>query len=322
MIVFTVAFGESYIRKLFERSLPSLMGPRGLPSVQGENVKLVIYTFNDSMPLINSYLGREELRFFNKAGNLQVIAMNAKQPGDAQAAPKTQGRSIASSLLAHAVAEVARSNEIFFHLSPDIVYGDGVVDSCYQLHKLTGRNVVVFNGRVAPAHGMLELATAALLQAARTSSDLAEYFFQNMNFKWRLHATQDPSRIPGPTAGNLIYQSSAMRLIFCSTPNPVLGKFNTADVSVLSDSDCMHSWDHYWVDFLAANNRLMVQTNLNNGMSIEPEPAFKDEKHFLESQLDGVARAGTLLGIQEQELRRHRKFNGPHNFCFTSTASL
>jgi hypothetical protein len=111
-----------------------------------------------------------------------------------------------------------------------------------------------------------------------------------------------------------------MRLIFSPTPSPVLGKFSGADAAFLADKYCMYAWDHEWVSYLVANNRLLVQTHLEDGMSIEPEQVSEAEERPTAELMDNVAMAAKLSVLDETELRRQRKFYCPHLFCFTTNA--
>ncbi len=203
-------------------------------------------------------------------------------------------------------------------LSPDIVYSAGIIDSCYELHSLTGRVVALFNGRVGPQPGEPPFAADALLGVSRSARDMVDFFFNHMNATWRENTTTDTKQIKGADPGHLVFQSERRRLIFFPTPNPFLGRFKPADLIAFSGRQGFTAWDHAWTDTLRATDRLLVQTDLDAGLGLEAgvwrhtSPVeFKLPKAF--------HRLSEQYGQSEQDALRDFKFGSAPCYCFTST---
>ena len=60
MIIYTSIFGTSYIDDFFDIALESLMTPGNLPSIEGEELSLLIGTTKRDMPHINKKIRQSE----------------------------------------------------------------------------------------------------------------------------------------------------------------------------------------------------------------------------------------------------------------------
>jgi hypothetical protein len=146
-----------------------------------------------------------------------------------------------------------------------------------------------------------------------------------MNDEWRSWTSKDPDSIAGPERGHMIYRADDRIYIFCSHPNPVLGKFTKDDLFFFTSSKGVASWDHGWRDHLFQEGRLFVQTNIDLGMSIEPESRAKQRKsqEWKERRLSLDSLSVKLIEkycSEDVELLRRNKFaDRLSHFCFTSS---
>jgi hypothetical protein len=62
-------------------------------------------------------------------------------------------RKVSFSLLINAIKFCLARDESFVFPSPDMVYSDGIIESNWELHRLTGKVTSNFTGRVEEAPG-------------------------------------------------------------------------------------------------------------------------------------------------------------------------
>ncbi len=318
MIVFTIVFGEKYIERFFERSLPSLFGPDRPLDLGGEKLSLFIFTLSRDERLVHKHLRGQPLKYFEKIGDINIITGNVDGMPETHDDPQlvaAKNRAIACNLLIRAMKLCIERDEVFLHAVPDLVYSAATVNTCYHLHRLTGKNVAIFNGRVAPKNDS-DFTLEELLNISASPHDMVRFFFENMNKVWAQHYTSDFNRITGQMAGHLIYQLGPAPLIFCSHPNPILGKFKPIDIPHFTNKSAFAAWDHGWKDFLLLSNRLVVQTGLDLGMSVEPESAASGDHGFWNHSFDWAMQA--FGAASEQAMRREYKF-GSQSFLFTTS---
>lgn len=312
MIVFTIAFGERYIKRFFERCLPSLFAPDRPLKLGGEKISLRVITLKRDADLITRYKDSDAVRYFSSIGTVHVDAV-AIESGESAELPDLEN--VKRTLLLHAVAMCIENDEVFVHASPDHIYAPGVIDTCFEMHRLTGKVIALFNGRVAPTSGEPDFPTEILLSASKSARGMVDFFFNNMNALWRNNSTSDPSRISGIEPGMLAFQSDDRRIVFYSNPNPFLGKFKPTDLLAFAGVYGFSSWDHGWRDALVGADRLLIQSDLNCGISIEVGTGRVPKG-------DGTPKAFLRLydpsEQPEHEARREAKFAGSRSFCFTA----
>jgi hypothetical protein len=148
---------------------------------------------------------------------------------------------------------------------------------------------------------------------------MVDFFFEHKNEYWQAHMTSDLNHVAGTISGHLIYKGADRRMIFCSNPNPFMGRFQPRDLLTFANKAGFNNWDNNWVSALEKHGRLLVQTNLDAGMSIEPEPANARDNINTRNQSDWFERAVSLANTDEAALRRDFKFNETHCFCFTTS---
>jgi hypothetical protein len=174
---------------------------------------------------------------------------------------------------------------------------------------LTGKVVATFNGRVAPSDGRESFESGELLEVAQRPWGIHDFFFAHMAHVWRRTVTRDYTQLNGNTPGHLIYDGDQLRCLFCNTPNPTLGKFAVDDLRLLNNpARGMRVWDHEWVDHLSAQRRLIVQTNLELGMSIEADKAVA-----------GLPGRTAAPAINAGERQREMFATRLSEYCFTTT---
>lgn len=268
VILFSLAFTESYITRLFTRALPSILS---LPV--NEPIQLLLATAAQDKALTESYLKKQP-------HPATIIATKFTGSED-----KTQ---LASHLLRQAVKFCIEKNEIFCAVIPDLIYSTNFLLNALRFHHITGKVVATFNGRIEEHN--LDLGLSPL-----------DNFFLHRNRTWRDNTTTDEETTPGTTIGHMIYEAPGCRVVFGSAPNPSLGRFKPEDLLLLAGPRGIRKWDHAWVDYLENNNRLFVQTDLRLGMSIEPETeAVKKTDRYEREIFDGatqeIARAAKFNG--------------------------
>ncbi len=305
MIVLTIVHGDAYIDRYFRFSLPSLLTPNNLPAITQEKLSLCIVTIEEDLPKIQKRLSYMDVSDVFGT-NIKVLTDNRPPPSDWPRIGRNRFQT--NTLLVKGVRECLEQDERFFFAVPDTVYGDGMVKTCYELHRLTGKVVAPFNGRVAPRNAHESFSTDELLNAAYERWGAHDFFFAHMNRLWRKALTTDAARIEGYTPGHLIYDANGMRFVFCCNPSPSLGKFTADDVAVIkAPMRGMRTWDSAWLNHLIAQQRFIVQTNLELGLSIEIEDA---SDQLAPDELDGM----------DDEQRRRQMFSSRlSEFCFTTT---
>ena len=86
MIVFSVAFGESYIRKFFTRCLPSAFPPGQAVDVGGEKIEVALFTLHSDVEIAQRYAAQCSL-----PGTLSVYGVRTKQITETGVVPGADG---------------------------------------------------------------------------------------------------------------------------------------------------------------------------------------------------------------------------------------
>lgn len=325
MIVMTIAFGELFIRRLFERCLPSLLTPGNLPSLQSEPLELAIFTFSEDLPRIQEYVDKSKVAGTAFPGTIQVFTFQKPAPIDSAVdVPRTQIYTTATyQMLCQALQYCIQKDQIFFMAVPDLIYSDGLVRECYDLHKLTHKVVLVFNGRIRPNEGSQDFLNQDLLDAAKRLHGLRDLFFWHMEQFWRNWSTTDPEQFIDAVSGKLIYFAPRGTYIFMDTPNPTLGKFTVDDLVFFSESKSgLQAWDRLWRDHLLQSGRALVQPNIDLFMSVEPEEPDIRLKLSTDTTLQQRPMKRSLtgkLGLGDSHAARRSKFTFAFgHFTFTS----
>lgn len=324
IVFFVIAYGEDHIRLFFERSLPSLLTAGNLPAVAHLKPELLFCTRKEDFPLISRMGG---LKGLNEIFGDRIVLAGVP-PGMAEFQPDLADsedtnaiklghhrRLLSHFFLCRAASVCVKRNATFVHLSPDFVYADSTVANAWTIHRLTGKTISVFNGRVGINMDESQDFDQSLQEAITQPYGILKFFGRNMIKQWHHWSTSDPDTIPTDDPGILLYKSGEMTHIFSSAPNPLMGKFTKEDIVYFS-ANRFTVWDHDWQDMLFDQRRLFVQTNLDLGMSIEIESLSRD--HVRDKFTSSSVSFGALMqdmytktdGIEDiLEARRYNKFS-------------
>jgi hypothetical protein len=322
MIVMPIAFGRPYIDSFFDRCLPSLMTPNNFPAITGDPLTLFFCTTESSVPYLRQRIRTSEYRdIFGGRVNIHFIPFEPVDTDDALERVNKQ-RKVTYSLLIHGIKFCLARDESFVTPAPDGIYSDGIIESNWELHRLTGKVVSNFVARVEDAPGGSDF----YREMIQRPSGVKDYFFGHPEERWFDHVTNDPDQLPGETVGFQILNGRRAVHIF-SNPSPFMGKFQPEDLFKFLEVGTYGAWDHEWLTFLVEKGRALVQTNLDLGMVIEPwsdgqgeDPARKtrgverDIKERREHFLGKDADAFDVMG----EMKKQRFGNPLNQFCFST----
>ena len=322
MIVMPIAFGCPYIDCFFERCLPSLMTPNNFPALTDEPLTLFFGTTESSIPYLRQKIRTSEYRdIFEGRVNINFIPFEPVDTDDALERVNKQ-RKVSFSLLIHAIKFCLARDESFVFPSPDNIYSDGIIETNWELQRLTGKVVSNFTGRVEEAPGGNDY----YRELIKRPSGVKNYFFSQPEERWYDHLTNDPDQLPGETVGYQVLNGRRAVHIFAN-PSPFMGKFAPEDLFKFFEVGVFGAWDHEWLTFLTEKRRALVQTNLDLGMSFEPwsdgqgdDPVTKtrrverDIKERREHFLGKDADAFDVMG----EMRKQRFGNPLNQFCFST----
>ena len=311
MIVFAIAHGESYIRKLADFCLPSLLAPGNLPCLSDEKPELAIFTVDTDVGLVTKLLNKPEIAA-SFGDRRQVFAVKVLADSSTEQLPKFKA-AVTRHLLRDAVDYCLKKDRSFLFAVPDLVFSNGAIKTSWQLHRMTGKMVSIFNGRVQSKVDEPPFSPALMPKLTREQG-VRDFFFSNMVADWHNWTTTDPDVIPDPTLpGHLILKSDHHSFVF-SRPNPVIGRFTQRDLMFFTDERVsLWHWDHDWQDALLREGRLQVQTNLDLGMSIELEDGAYGPTYSADSLVD---ESGGPSVTEQRESKFAFNYAG---FTFTTT---
>jgi hypothetical protein len=327
MILYSIIFGKEYIDKFFDVCLPSLLTHNNIPSV-GEDVTLLIPTIQEDVEYIKTRLRDCKAgEFFG--GRVNVIALEADRGTDeGEVSERRVAQAFSFQLLLRVMAFCIERRESFLFAAPDCIYSDGLVGSAWALHRMTGKVVSVFCGRVSPHPDD----TAYYKTLIETPNGVRDEFLRSMAKLWSHMSTNDATGAGVDILGHYIYRDANKLMILTDHPNPFLGKFEPEDLDVFLEAGEIRAWDNQWEELLLSQNRLVVQTNLDVGMMIEPDTESREkgdllsninqarQRHLRKMRVidpDGVT--GNLLS--EAFLRKRRFRNPLNSFVFASSLS-
>lgn len=268
MIAFTLFFGEAYTNFFFDITLPAALSSGNIPAVidNGEKTSLAIVTTKDTAKYVHNRI-RELKLYGHPFSSIDVIVLPDKKPQDYKSNLDFK-KSTLIDLLMTAIFHIYGKDEIFLYLVSDAILSNGTAENCYMLHRASGKTVSIFNGRIEADKEQLSF----LDDVREQKSELKWEFLKRRDSLWRAWTVQETETIPEAPEGHLILEGKNFIHIFCRNPNPILGKFTIQDVSFFTDFGYFSDWDGTWRDRLAEQGRLIVQTNLDAGMSVEPIP--------------------------------------------------
>jgi hypothetical protein len=324
MILLAMVYGDKYINSFFDRCLPSLMTQNNLPAIAPEPLTLFICTLESSLSTVRQRFRSSEFRsiFENRVG-FHSIPFEPNE-ADSPVERVQRQRKVTYSLLVRGMRFCLDRGETFLMVSPDVMYADGTVQSNWELHRLTGKVVANFNGRMAPIDGGSEY----YLEMMKRQFGVKEMFFAHSEERWLDLITSEPDYLPGAEQGQQVFKGPRVVHIF-GNANPLMGKFQPEDYIFFLKTGLFNSWDHEWLDFLERKQRILVQTNLDVGMSVEPWDGGTREfahemaktrnalRSITERQEHFVGKDPGNIDVLEEE--RKFRFGGQlSNFCFST----
>jgi hypothetical protein len=324
VIIFTIIFGEQYVDKFFDITLNSIVTANNVPAIE-EDTTLLLMTTNHDVPYIRTKLGQSAARQAF-GGRIRVIANDIDYDKiDRETTPRTVLGGIVYQLLIRAIVHCIEQDECFCHVPPDILYSDGALHSAWALHQMTGKVVSIFTGRVSAQPG----GASYYNELIKRPMGVRDEFVRAMGEVWHRLATSDPTKSGTNVRGHYLLRDSRQLMILTRSPNPFVGKFEPDDLEVFLHHERFSAWDHQWEEYLLRRNRLMVQTNLDIGMSIELDESDRidrdTENHSYRSrsadlrQRKYFAPGEETATILTEDFRREQRFTHPLNaFVFNS----
>jgi hypothetical protein len=324
MIVFAVVFGAPHIEMFFERCLPSLMTPGNLPSLGDEKLNLLIGTLDQDEALIHRKF-RENPSIEAVFSNIEVMPSAAHESISAKVGhDRLITQSVVYHLLMRCVTACFRSQQPFLFAVADLMYLDGTVRSSWDLFKATGRTVAILSVKTRAG----DRDTAYYRRLFDIPGGIKAELFENLTFaQYRSVSDMNPSVANAPTMdGTYGVVSGDHLMIFSRNPSPILGQFQSDDLLFLGEHERINMWDNHWVRFLNDSGRLLVQTNMDLGVTIEPEPSEElgsklDRNAARRAQTDekrGRLFSDLLETSDFKDAARRRRFDNPmNNYCFS-----
>lgn len=326
MIVFAIVFGEEYIESYFDTALPSLLTPRNIPALveRGVEVSLVFFTTKSSVPII-AERAKSPVPGMELFTSIDISYLEDKNPGNYADLGQWLNDTLRD-LMMKVVVHCVKADSCFLFTCADVLYSDGIVANSYRLHRATAKVVATFNGRVDPGDEL-----ANFQRILRSGDDgFKKAFLGYRSPLWKSWTVDSSEDFPDANFGHVILEDGEFVHIFCPNINPFVGKFTTEDLVFFTDSDRYVDWDSRWRIHLANNNRLVVLTNLDAGMSIEIDPPGTDAKmvnntRVLRQKSQRRAETARLLdelgmdveGYRAEQRKAH--YNTEFNmFCFTT----
>lgn len=298
------------------------MTPGNLPSINGQQPELCFLTLAEDVELVKPYLSTQTVKSaFGE--RIHILPLGINRSSEISQTPEFNSV-VTTNLLCRAVDFCIKKDKSFFMAVPDLIYSDHTVQACYNLHRLTGKVVSIFNGRVQLPPDHRPLQEHQFQQILGLPFGVRNCFFTNMNEEWRQWMTTDPNVVPGYEMGHTIFSTDRFVHVFFRNPNPTVGKFTKDDLFYFATGQSMVSWDRPWQDILFKSGRVFIQTNLDICMSIEADDrsATQMSPNWASSNLPKEDIALKLIEKftgNDVEVRRRHKFSDRYgHFCFTS----
>jgi hypothetical protein len=318
MILFSIVYGKKYIDFLIDRAIPSLMTPRNKLFLEKTDNILYIATISEDVPYIRKQLRSLDLeKVFGDRIRIHHIPYIASKNDHEE--PQRQNK-LSYALLMRAMRFCYEQNQPFFLIPPDTIFSEELLEICWDLHQVTGKIVAVFNGRVSPLPETTNVNNSILARP----DGVKRYFLENMDTCWLEWSSSGPDHMAGESRGHQFIKGERSFHVFTSAPNPLMGRFHGEDLFFFAEQGVYGIWDHKWLERLREQQRLLIQTNLDLCMTIEPWPSEDAMKvvsdELLQKEKDREERRSHFLGeLFEKpegiEKRRWAKYATHENIC-------
>lgn len=296
--------------------MPSLMTRGNLGRFDKDDVSMVVGTLETDIEYIKDKFNNSALKKMVKGLDLLALPKTS-------ISKEAKNAEIQTLLIRQIVTYFVRHNFIFFHAPSDCVFADETMYNHWCLHRMSGKVVAIFNGRTRE----VSADNAVYLDIIRTKSGVKNFFMRNYSREWDAWRSDHPSHVAGARVGHAIFQEPDRAHIFCNMPSVSVGRFNENDLQHFVLEGTVASLDNDWLQLLVRQNRLLVQTNLDMGMSIEPDPVTVDnERGEKQAKLHKATRGwvtqsfeSAKVGTLPDDSLRRRKFDDLLNmFCFST----
>jgi hypothetical protein len=322
MFVITVAFGKAYIDRFFSLALYSLMNEDNLPAIHGETLTLLVATVDEDVPLVREWFETKNVRAVF-GSNVECISLCKNrlraESGDHLLAPRIGYHLVME--MAHAVM---KTGESFMFCFSDNIYARGSASTAWSLHKLTGKIVTQFNGRVVARENDPDFYQSCIAERYGVMNT----FLSDKTPNWHAISTSNQEALNLTDYSQKMIVNDDSVYIFSSVHSPFVGKFQPEDIAILLEGGMLGAWDHIWGAYLTRTNRMMPQTNLNLGMSIEPDTIERAQLNHRRTEIGrretrlNQNRYLTLLrdfGDPELALRQYSVERGDNRICFSGS---
>jgi hypothetical protein len=327
MILYSIVFGKDFIDKFFDICLPSLMTENNIPSLN-EKITLLIPTVKSDLEYVKVKIQNTKIAGFF-GDRINIVALDAEVENAGQVPQGRVANVFAFQLLLRVIALCIERQESFLFASPDCIYSDGVVGSAWELHKITGKVVSIFCGRVS----LNPQGAAYYNNLIRTPNGVRDEFLRSMALLWSNMATDDATNAGVDILGHYMYRDANKVMILTDHPNPFLGRFTPEDLDFFLEAGELRPWDNGWEELLLRQGRLVVQTNLDVGMMIETDTINREtsdlrgnleqarQRHLRKLRI--VEPDSTTGSLLSKTFLRKRRFRNPLNaFVFTAQLSV
>jgi len=164
-------------------------------------------------------------------------------------------------LLSYVIAYCLKNDRLAFNLVPDLIYSRGSLINAFRLFNYTKKCISFCNARLSPR--VSELSDDEII-----SQEPKVLLFRFISADW-LDARQNNLSSYAGTKFNFFMKYPEYFLLTPLGPNPMMVKFREEDLGMFLRNRTYAIWDDQWQEFLRKSNRLVVQTNLDLGMSVE-----------------------------------------------------
>jgi hypothetical protein len=318
MILFCVTYGTRFIDMFFDRGILSLMNSGNKNFLEREDNILFISTISDDVNYVREKLDSSGVRkIFGDRIRIHHIPYTRSQDAHEESQRR---KKLSYALLMRAMIFCYEQDQPFFHISPDLIYSSDILEIFWDLHQLTGKIVANFNGRVSP----LPVGTDVQASILAHPDGVKRHFLEHMDPLWLAWNASGPDYNSGENKGHQIIKGKRSFHVFTSAPNPLMGRIQERDLFFFAERGTFGIWDHQWVERLREQHRLLIQTNLDLCMTIEPwaseETMTTTVNEILEKEQGRKGRRSYFLGTlfeKQKEISESRweKYAMHENIC-------
>lgn len=259
--VFSLIYGDEFINRFFQLSLQSLIQKNDILALRAEGVEVefLFASYPEHKKTIEKCVKNSTIKEISR---ILLVESNflAKKSENMK---NTQGykRMKQVYLLSYVISYCLKYERLAFNLSPDLLYSQDIILHSYRLYKHTGKSVSSCNARLSPEVEKMD-------RLDLLSQEPKDLFFRFLNRDWIDASENDPGKFAG-TKFNFYIKYPEYFLLTPHVPSPIMIKFKEEDLNMFLRNRSYAIWDGKWQEFLRKSNRLIVQNNLDMGMTVE-----------------------------------------------------